>query len=805
MRYILPLVCLAGLAAAPAADAQIPRYGLSTRVELHMLPAVTSGPLDPAWHPDGSALAYSMRGDIWIQSVGADQARAITQGPGYHFEPTWSPDGEWIALAVDTDGELDIAVVRTDGSDFERLTSDAAVDVQPAWTPDGQFVVFASAAGSDFDIMRYEMATGEVQTVVGGRGNQFQPAPSPDGSTLAFIAGLRGRLGSGGIWTQPMSGGEPQLVHYEETSYRTAPTWTPDGTALVFASDAAGSYDLATVPATGGNRVRLTNEPLDEFSPALSPDGTLMAFVGNHEGPTSLYVTSRFGGGNAAWQPVTQTRLSPMYETATVRGRVLGPDGEVVPARIQILASDGRGYVPSGAFHRVSPANEIHYFHSTGDFEIEVPAGDVRVEALRGFEWIPADETVHAEAGRTVTVELHMERLADPGQSNWVSGDTHTHDLHEGRYGLTQEDFFGQLRADDLHVTNDLIHMDGTKIMGRWSDLTGEDYSGSTEDYILRYTQEFRGSFGHVGLLGVNEFIMPLIGGTSGSPYPADGLKLMYLDSIRALGGIGGFMHPYTFNNAAVGTPEFAAQSDIPIHAVLGRGDFYDIVSIASDELASADMYYHMLNVGVRLTATGGTDNFSNVWRDPSGGTARTYARLDGPTSWRGWIDAVRAGRTIATNGPLLFAEVDGQEPGSEVSSRDRVMVEVDLATIAPVDVVEIIVDGAVVFTVPVPEGQDRLSVRESIPVDGARWIAVRARGGKARYSGDNYTFAHTTPVYFVDATANDASRASAVFLTEVIDEIWRRVDARDAWLEPGDRSEYRRLLDEAIARLSGE
>jgi len=49
---------------ALAAHAQVPRYGLSTRVENHMLPAVTSGPLDPAWHPDGSTLAYSMRGDI---------------------------------------------------------------------------------------------------------------------------------------------------------------------------------------------------------------------------------------------------------------------------------------------------------------------------------------------------------------------------------------------------------------------------------------------------------------------------------------------------------------------------------------------------------------------------------------------------------------------------------------------------------------------------------------------------------------------------------------------------------------------
>ena len=803
MRTKFPLAIVAWMLAASAANGQIPRYGLSTRVELHMLPAVTSGPLDPSWHPDGSALAYSMRGDIWIQRIGTDHAQAITQGPGYHFEPAWSPDGEWLALVVDTDGQLDIAVVRSDGSEFRRLTSDFSVDVQPAWTPDGRFIVFASAQGRDFDIVRYDLATGAVRTLAGGRGNQFQPAPSPDGLTLAFIAGVTGRLGSGGLWTIPIGGGEPTLVHYEETSYRAAPTWVPDGSALVFASDVAGSYDLATVPSEGGNRVRLTTEPLDEFAPTVSPDGRLVAFVGNQDGPTALWVTSRFGGRSEAWQPITPTRLSPLYETAILRGRVLGPDGSVVPARIQILGSDGRGYVPADAFHRVSPANEIHYFHSTGEFEVMVPAGDVRVEALRGFEWIPADETISAPADRTATVELRMERLSDPSQSNWVSGDTHVHDLHEGRYGLSQEEFFDQLRADDLHITNDLIHMDGTKIMGRWGDLTGEDYPGSTDGYVLRYTQEFRGSFGHVGLLGVHEFIMPLIGGTSGSPYPADGLKLMYLDSIRALGGIGGFMHPYTVGSETAGTPEWAAQSDIPIHTILGRGDFYDMVSIASDELASADMYYHMLNVGVRLPATGGTDNFSNVWRDPSGGTARTYARLDGPISWRTWIEAVRAGRTIATNGPLLFARVDGQEPGSELSSRRSVTVEVDLATIAPVEVIEIIVDGEVAHTIAVRDGEHQLTVEESIPVAGSRWVAVRARGGKARYSGDSYTFAHTTPVYFTDAPPNGASRASADFLAAVIEEIWRRVDQRDAWLMPDDREVYRRHLDEALAQLA--
>jgi hypothetical protein len=127
----------------------------------------------------------------------------------------------------------------------------------------------------------------------------------------------------------------------------------------------------------------------------------------------------------------------------------------------------------------------------------------------------------------------------------------------------------------------------------------------------------------------------------------------------------------------------------------------------------------------------------------------------------------------------------------------------VDLATIAPVEVIEIIVDGEVAHTISVRDGEDQLTVEESIPVEGSRWVAVRARGGKARYSGDSYTFAHTTPVYFTDALPNDASRASADFLAAVIEEIWRRVDQRDAWLVPEDREVYRRHLDEALARLT--
>ncbi len=69
------------------------RYGQSDRVERHLLPPVTTGPMDPAWSPDGRWIAFSMRGDIWKVPAAGGEAVALTEGPAYHFEPAWSPDG----------------------------------------------------------------------------------------------------------------------------------------------------------------------------------------------------------------------------------------------------------------------------------------------------------------------------------------------------------------------------------------------------------------------------------------------------------------------------------------------------------------------------------------------------------------------------------------------------------------------------------------------------------------------------------------------------------------------------------------
>jgi len=772
-----------------------------TRVDFHLLPAVSTGPLDPDWSPDNRFLVYAARGDIWKVAVEGGEAVALTGGPAYHSEPAFSPDGSKVALTLDIDGNLEIGIVDAAGGSIERLTTDAELDFAPAWSADGKSLYFVSRRYGSLDILRLNLDTRQIEKVVAGSGNDFQPAVSPDGKSLAYVSRVENRNGSGGIWVMPLDGQEPELVHYEESSYRLKPQWSPDGKALTYVSDAAGSNDIAIIPAKGGNRIRLTEESSGEFDPALSPDGTRVAFVSNRTGPTTLFTMSSAGGAQSEWVPVRIDSRAPQFRTGIVRGRILDDNGKLTPARLMLNASDGRSHTQDGGFHRMVPATRTHYQHSNGVFEIEVPAGTTSVEAMHGFEYLPQRASVDVPAGGVVEVDLRLQRVDDPGARGWYSGDMHVHDLHEGRFGLTHEDFFQQLAADDLGVANSLIHMDGSKIMGRWDDLTGAPSTLSSETTILRYSQEFRGAFGHIGLVGVNRFIMPLIGGAPNTPFAADELGVSHIDAAHLQDAIAGFVHPY---NGTTETPSDTATAAIPVIAALGKGDFYDVVSVASLEQDSVAVYYKLLNSGIRIAATGGTDNFSDVWYDPSGGAARTYARIAPHDSFNfnNWLSAVKEGRTFASSGPLLFLSVDGNQPGDEIRLGEEqsasLSVKVDVSSISPLDRVEILVNGNVTKTwTPGGDGPN-WSFEASVEAPAGGWIAARAIGPSSRYVGDAFAFAQTSPVYIVRDGNTYSSVADASFLLQSVEELWRRVAARNSWFNEAQESTYRQYVEKA-------
>ena len=177
--------------------------------------------------------------------------------------------------------------------------------------------------------------------------------------------------------------------------------------------------------------------------------------------------------------------------------------------------------------------------------------------------------------------------------------------------------------------------------------------------------------------------------------------------------------------------------------AALGLVDSIDLISPFQDE-GAAFLYHRLLSCGLRPAATAGTDVFLSFAHGPGTssnppGWGRVYAHLGGAgLSVPAFRDAVRAGRTVVTNGPWLTLTVDGHGPGAVLdrAAGDRLRVAVACTGDAAVTVVG--PDGELAAGAGVPE----------ISVGGPLWLAAVARGPGGGRVLDDATFAHTSAVH---------------------------------------------------------
>ena len=803
------------------------------------LPQVTSGPSSAAWSPDGTSLVYSMQGSLWRQRVGDSVAEQLTAGPEYAYQPDWSPDGRQIVYASYRDDAVELRVLNLERMDTRALVRNGAVNVDPRWSPDGSRIAFVSTA---FEGRFHVYSVGAEPSDSGGAsGAQALPAPvritpdhdsglpryyysrydhylsptwSPDGRELILISN-RGKIwGTGGLWRMEASpDAEMRPVHDEETNWRARPDWARDGRRVVYASYLGRQWhQLWLTTAEGGDPFQLTYGEFDAVNPRWSPDGRRIAYVSNETGNTALYVVSVPGGGRIRIEPRLRVYHEPVGRvTLTV---VDAATGRPVPARISLTLADGRSVAPDDAwrhaddgFDRERRRYEVGYFHSAGTSTLTVPAGEVTLEVSHGLEYRVYRERLRVEAGAEHAVRVRLARFAAlPG---WTSGDLHVHMNYGGHYRATPSTLAFQARAEGLNLVENLIvnKEDRVPDVGYF---TGRPDSVSTRDLLILHDQEFHTSFwGHTGALGLQRnLVLPDYAGYAGTAAAS-----LYPDNhavageVHAQGGLVGYVHPFDGRPDPFDTTVALTESrELPVDVALGAVDYIEVVGF-SNHLYTSEIWYRLLNCGFRIPAGAGTDAMTNYasLRGPLG-TNRVYVESGIPLDRDNWYASLKAGKSFATNGPLLQLRAGTTGIGGELklpAGTHRIPMRVWVRSIVPLDHVEIVGNGQVVATIPLRG--ERMAADTTVQVEVAQsgWFVLRAWSEKpAEPVLDLYPFGTTSPIYVTLGGRPARSATDAEFFLRWIDRITAQVGDHQGWNTGQEREEVLARLARARAEF---
>ena len=169
----------------------------------------------------------------------------------------------------------------------------------------------------------------------------------------------------------------------------------------------------------------------------------------------------------------------------------------------------------------------------------------------------------------------------------------------------------------------------------------------------------------------------------------------------------------------------------------------------------------------------------------------RVFVDTGGDTSPTALIAGLKAGRTFASNGPLLGLELGGKHPGDVISLKAPGTLHYRIALRSPVAVqhLELVENGKVVKSFALTSDRRRLDAEGDLPVGKAGWLLLRAWNEHSDPEVlDIYPYATTSPVYLEVAGGLPADSVDAAYFVAWLDRVLADATARSDYRNASER-----------------
>ncbi len=255
--------------------------------------------MDPRWSSDGEKLALSVRNsadyhDVAVMnSDGSNQVKLTSTDTINERFPMFSPDGSKIVYVVGTldqiNGNYDVYLMNSNGSNPTTLTTYSGDDRYPVWSPDGLEIYFISNRGRSYEVWKMGTGGSNITQVTYNMSRVRSFAISPDGSKMLVSSDMTGTFE---LYIMNLPDATITQITNDSSANNLDGTWSPDGAHIVFTKSLIEQSDtnLWIIDSTGRNEHQLTFDSGRNDFPALSPDGSKIAYRSNKDGNFNIYM-----------------------------------------------------------------------------------------------------------------------------------------------------------------------------------------------------------------------------------------------------------------------------------------------------------------------------------------------------------------------------------------------------------------------------------------------------------------------------------------------------------------------------------
>lgn len=209
--------------------------------------------------------------------------------------PTPLPQPQ-IVFQSNRDGDYEIFIMNSDGSEQRQLTNNSADDNYPVVSLDGTQVLFESIRDGNWEVYMMNIDGSQQRRLTDAAGSKDRlPTWSPDGQKIAFISD---RDGDYEIFTMNADGSDVRQVTFN-TLREGHISWSVDNRLMYNAgSEDSRSWEIFTIDPEGNNQQQLTDNTISDWAPEWSPDGRFILYLSLVNSDPAIFIMNADGSNS---------------------------------------------------------------------------------------------------------------------------------------------------------------------------------------------------------------------------------------------------------------------------------------------------------------------------------------------------------------------------------------------------------------------------------------------------------------------------------------------------------------------------